>query len=61
MSFLSEQFWQRLLLVVISGATAVVVLKLWENKETVLREIRRQPGHPNEPQKLPEENDERFC
>lgn len=42
----------------VGGVTAVVMLKIWENKETVLREIKRQ-FDANEARQ-PEEHDERF-
>ena len=58
MTFPSEQFWRRVLLVAVGGITAVVMLKIWENKETVLREIKRQ-FDANEARQ-PEEHDERF-
>ena len=43
----------------VGGVTAVVMLKIWENKETVLREIRRQFDALNEARQ-PQEHDERF-
>ena len=58
MTLPSEHFWQRVLLVAVGGITTVVMLKIWENKETVLREIKRQ-FDANEARQ-PEEHDERF-
>ena len=59
MTLPSEQFWRRVLLMAVGGVTAVVMLKIWENKETVLREIRRQFDALNEARQ-PEEHDERL-
>ena len=42
----------------VGGVSAIAILKIWENKESVLREIRRQ-FNSNEARQ-PEENDERF-
>ena len=53
-----EQFWQRVLLVAVGGVTAVLMLKIWENREAVLREIRRR--FDSNEARQPEEHDERF-
>ena len=58
MTFPSEQFWRSALLVAFGGITAVVMLKIWEKKETVLREIRRQ--FDSNEARQPEEHDERL-
>ena len=60
MTFPSEQFWRRVLLVAVGGVTTVLMLKIWENKEAVLREIKRQFDASEAPARQPEENDERF-
>ena len=59
--FFSDQFLRGVLLFSFGGAVVVVavaILKIWENKESVLREIRREIDSNDAWQ--PEENDERF-
>ena len=59
--FFSDQFLRGVLLFSFGGVVvvaAVAILKIWENKESVLREIRREIDS-NEAWQ-PEENDERF-
>ena len=58
MTFPSEQFWRSTLLVAVSGITAVLMLKIWENKERMKREIRRQ--FDSNEARQPEEHDERL-
>ena len=56
--FFSDQFLRGVLLFSFGGITAVAILKIWENREFVQREIRRQINSNGARQ--PEENDERF-
>ena len=59
--FFSDQFLRGVLLFSFGGVVVVVavaILKIWENKESVLREIRREIDSNDAGQ--PEENDERF-
>ena len=59
--FFSDQFLRGVLLFSFGGVVVVVavsILKIWENKESVLREIRREIDSNDAWQ--PEENDERF-
>ena len=56
--FFSDQFLRGVLLFSVGGVTAVAILKIWENRESMMREIRRQINS-NEARQ-PEENDERF-
>ena len=56
--FFSNQFLRGVLLFSFGGITAVAILKIWENREFVQREIRRQINSNGARQ--PEENDERF-
>ena len=58
MAFLSNQHLRAVFFFTLGGVSAIVILKIWENKESVLREIRRQ-FNSNEARR-PEENDERF-
>ena len=58
MAFLSDQYLRAVFFFAVGGVSAIAILKIWENKESVLREIRRQLDS-NEPRQ-PEENDERF-
>ena len=56
--FFSDQFLHSVLIFSVGGVTVVAILKIWENRESVLREIRRQIDS-NEARQ-PKENDERF-
>lgn len=59
--FFSDQFLRGVLLFSFGGVVVVVavaILKIWENKESVLREIRREIDSNDAWQ--PEGNDERF-
>ena len=59
--FFSDQFLRGVLLFSFGGVVVVVavaILKIWENKESVLREIRREIDSNDAWQ--PKENDERF-
>ena len=59
--FFSAQFFRGVLLFSFGGVViviAVAILKIWENRESVLREIRRQIDSNKARQS--EENDERF-
>ena len=59
--FFSAQFFRVVLLFSFGGVViviAVAILKIWENRESVLREIRRQID--SNKARQPEENDERF-
>ena len=58
MAFLSNQNLRAVFFFAVGGVSAIAILKIWENKESVLREIRRQ-FNSNEARR-PEENDERF-
>ena len=58
MAFLSDQYLRAVFFFAVGGVSAIAVLKIWENKESLLREIRRQFDL-NEARQ-PEENDERF-
>ena len=58
MAFLSNQHLRAVFFFAVGGVSAIAILKIWENKESVLREIRRQ-FNSNEARQ-PEENDERF-
>ena len=52
MAFFSDQFWRGVLFFAVGGVSSVTILKIWENRDSVLREIRkrsdtnetRQPG-----------------
>ena len=58
MAFFSDQFLRDVLFFVVGGVSSVAILKIWENRESVLREIRRRFDS-NETRE-PEEHDERF-
>ena len=42
MAFLSNQHLRAVFFFTLGGVSAIAILKIWENKESVLREIRRQ-------------------
>ena len=42
MAFLSNQHLRAVFFFAVGGVSAIAILKIWENKESVLREIRRQ-------------------
>ena len=58
MAFFSDQFLRDVLFFVVGGVSTVAILKIWENRESVLREIRRRFDS-NETRE-PVEHDERF-
>ena len=58
LSSFSDQFLRGVLFYAVGGVSSVAILKIWENRESLLREIRRRFDS-NETRQL-EENDERF-
>ena len=58
MAFLSDQYFRSVLFFAVGGISAIAILRIWENKESLLREIRRQ--FDSNEARQPEENDERF-
>ena len=58
MAFFSDRFWRGVLFFAVGGVSLVAILKIWENRESVLREIRKR-FDTNETRQ-PEEHDERF-
>ena len=58
MAFFSDHFLRGVLFFVVGGVSSVAILKIWENRESLLREIRRRCDS-NETRQ-PEEHDERF-
>ena len=58
MAFFSDQFLRDVLFFAVGGVSSVAILKIWENRESVPREIRKR-FDTNETRK-PEEHDERF-
>ena len=58
MTFLSHQDLRAVFFFAVGGVSAIAILKIWENKESLLREIRRQ--FDSNEARQPEENDERF-
>ena len=58
MAFFSDQFWRGVLFFAVGGVSSVAILKIWENRESVLREIRRR--FDSNKTRQPEEHDERF-
>ena len=59
--FFSDQFFRGVLLFSFGGVViviAVAILKIWENRKSVQREIRREID--SNKARQPEENDERF-
>ena len=58
MAFFSDQFLRGVLFFAVGGVSSVAILKIWENRESLLREIRRRFDS-NETWQ-PEEHDERF-
>ena len=57
MAFFSDQFLRGVLFVAVGGISSVAILKIWENRESLLREIRRFDSNET---LQPEEHDERF-
>ena len=58
MAFFSDQFLRGVLFFAVGGVSSVAILKIWENRESVMREIRGR-FYSNETRQ-PEEHDERF-
>ena len=58
MAFLSNQFLRGILFFAVGGVSSVAILKIWENRESLLREIRRR--FDSNDTRQPEEHDERF-
>ena len=58
MAFLSDQYLRAVFFFAVGGVSAIAILKIWEKKESLLREIRRQ--FDSNEARQPEENDERF-
>ena len=58
MAFFSNQFLRGVLFFAVGGVSSVAILKIWENRESLLREIRRQ--FDSNETRQPEEHDERF-
>ena len=58
MAFFSDQFLRGVLFFAVGGVSSVAILKIWENRESLLREIRRR--FDSNETRQPEENDERF-
>ena len=58
MAFFSDQFLRGVLFFAVGGVSSVAILKIWENRESVLREIRRR--FDSNETRQPEEHDERF-
>ena len=58
MAFLSDQYLRAVFFLAVGGVSAIAILKIWENKESLLREIRRQ--FDSNEARQPEEHDERF-
>ena len=58
MAFFSDQFLRDVLFFAVGGVSTVAILKIWENRESVLREIRGR--FDSNETRQPEEHDERF-
>ena len=58
MAFLSDQYLRAVFFFAVGIVIAIAILMIWENEESVLREIRRQ--FDSNEARQPEENDERF-
>ena len=58
MAFFSDQFLRGVLFFAVGAVSTVAILKIWENRESLLREIRRR-FDANETRQ-PEEHDKRF-
>ena len=58
MAFFSHQFLRGVLFFAVGGVSSVAILKIWENRESLLREIRRR--FDSNETRQPQENDERF-
>ena len=58
MAFYSDQFLRGVLFFAVGGVSSIAILKIWENRESLLREIRRR-FDVNETRE-PIEHDERF-
>ena len=41
MAFFSDLFWRGVLFFAVGGVSSVTILKIWENRDSVLREIRK--------------------
>ena len=41
MAFFSDQFLRDVLFFAVGGVSSVAIVKIWENRESLLREIRR--------------------
>ena len=58
MAFFSDQFLRDVLFFAVGGVSSVAIVKIWENRESLLREIRRR--FDSNETRQPEEHDERF-
>ena len=58
MAFFSDHFLRGVLFFAVGGVSSVAILKIWENRESLLREIRRR--FDSNETRQPEEHDERF-
>ena len=58
MAFFYDEFLRDVLFFAVGGVSSVAILKIWENRESVLREIRRR--FDSNETRQPEEHDERF-
>ena len=58
MTFFSDQFLRCVLVFAVGGVSSVAILKIWENRESLLREIRKR--FDSNETRQPEEHDERF-
>ena len=58
MAFYSDPFLRGVLFFAVGAVSSVAILKIWENRESLLREIRRRFDSIETRQ--PEERDERF-
>ena len=58
MAFFSDQFLRGVLFFAVGGVSSVAILKIWENRESLLREIRKR--FDSNETRQPEEHDERF-
>ena len=56
--FFSDQFLRGVLFFAVGGVSSVAILKIWENRESLLREIRKR--FDSNETRQPEEHDERF-
>ena len=58
MAFFSDQFLRDVLFFAVAGVSSVTILKIWENRESLLREIMKR--FDSNETRQPEEHDERF-